>query len=210
MGERFLSLEESVRAVAGLFGEGPVELDVGRVHLASAYNHPRPAQQPRPPIWVGGKGGDRLLRLIARHADGWNTVWRMTPETYAERIRSFVRIAEAEGRDPSSVRRSLGLLTLVAEDERHLEARYSALQAWSPGQVLTGVSLDRYAEDTLTGTPEDCLKLLARYAEFGVEELIVSAASLPFAVFDWSMLDLVASAIIPEAHKLSWTSSKPR
>ena len=199
-----------MRAVAGLFGEGPVELDVGRVHLASAYNHPRPAQQPRPPIWVGGKGGDRLLRLIARHADGWNTVWRMTPETYAERIRSLVRIAEAEGRDPSSVRRSLGLLTLVAEDERHLEARYSALQAWSPGQVLTGVSLDRYAEDTLTGTPEDCLKLLARYAEFGVEELIVSAASLPFAVFDWSMLDLVASAIIPEAHKLSWTSSKPR
>jgi hypothetical protein len=76
--------------------------------------------------------------------------------------------------------------------------------------VLEGVPLEAYAEDTLTGTPEDCLKLLARYAELGVEELIVSAASLPFAVFDWSMLDLVASAIIPEAHKLSWTSSKPR
>jgi probable F420-dependent oxidoreductase len=210
VGERFRSLEESVRAVGALFGEGPVDLDVGRVHLAGAFNHPRPVQQPRPPIWVGGKGGDRLLRLIARHADGWNTVWRMTPETYAERVRSLERIAQAEGRDPATVRRSLGLLTLVAEDDRHLEQRYGALQAWSPGKVLEDVPLEAYAEDTLTGTPEDCLKLLARYRELGVEELIVSAASLPFAVFDWSMLELVASAIIPEAHKLSWTSSKPR
>src|SRR5436190_1173145 len=181
VGERFRSLEESVRAVAALFGEGPVDLEVGRVRLQAAFNHPRPAQQPRPPIWVGGKGGDRLLRLIARHADGWNTVWRMTPETYAERVRSLERISGAEGRDPSTVRRSLGLLTLVGEDERDLERRYRALQAWSPGNALADLDLDHYAGDTLTGTPEDCLKLLARYAELGVEELIVSAASLPFA-----------------------------
>jgi probable F420-dependent oxidoreductase len=208
VGERFRSLEEAVRAVAALFGEGPVDLEVGRVRLRAAFNHPRPAQQPRPQIWVGGKGGDRLLRLIARHADGWNTVWRMTPEAYAERVRSLERISEAEGRDPSTVRRSLGLLTLVGEDDRDLQRRYRALQAWSPGKTLADVSLDRYADDTLTGTTEDCLKLLARYAELGVEELIVSAASLPFAVFDWSMLELLATAVIPEAHKLSWTSSK--
>jgi hypothetical protein len=32
----------------------------------------------------------------------------------------------------------------------------------------------------------------------GVEELIISAASLPFAVYEDSMLDLFAEAVIPE------------
>jgi hypothetical protein len=36
----------------------------------------------------------------------------------------------------------------------------------------------------------------------GVEEVIVSAASLPFAVFDWSMVELIAEAVIPEARRL--------
>ncbi len=28
-------------------------------------------QKPHPPIWIGGSG-DRVLRITARHADGWN------------------------------------------------------------------------------------------------------------------------------------------
>ena len=84
-----------------------------------------------------------------------------------------------------------------------LSARYRALQAWAPGGALDSVALDEYARDTLTGTPEDCLKRLARFAELGVEEVIVAAASLPFAVFEWTMVDLIGEALIPEAHKLS-------
>jgi hypothetical protein len=36
----------------------------------------------------------------------------------------------------------------------------------------------------------------------GVEEVIVGAASVPFAVFDWSMVELISEAVIPEAHRL--------
>ena len=118
----------------------------------------------------------------------------------------------AEGRDPSTVRRSLGLVTLVGEDERDVAERYRALQAWTPGRTLDDVSLEAYTKDTLTGTPEDCLKRLAPFAELGVEGLIVSAASLPFAVFDWSMVEVIASEILPRAHELepAWSSSTPR
>jgi probable F420-dependent oxidoreductase len=202
LGERFRRLEETVIAVGALFGEGPVDLEEGSVRLAGAYNHPRPVQQPGPPVWVGGKGGPRLLRLIARHADGWNVVWRMTPEAYAGHIADLERVCEAEGRDPSTVRRSVGLATLMGADERDLAARYRALQAWVPGGALDATSFQDFARDTLTGTTEDCLKRLARFAELGVEEVVVSAASLPFAVFDWSMVDLVGEALLPEAHRL--------
>jgi alkanesulfonate monooxygenase SsuD/methylene tetrahydromethanopterin reductase-like flavin-dependent oxidoreductase (luciferase family) len=202
VGERFVQLEETVRAVSELFGESPVDLAGQFVHLTGAYNRPRPAQEGGPPIWVGGKGGPRLLRLAARHAAGWNTVWRWAPEGYAERIRALEAICREENRDPETVRRSVGLYTLVGEDERNLRARFQALQRWTPGRALDGTSLEAFAEDTLTGTPEDCLKRLGRFAELGVEEVIVGAASIPFAVFDWSMVELVAEAVVPEAHRL--------
>jgi probable F420-dependent oxidoreductase len=202
VGERFEILEETVRSVTALFAEGPVDFEGRSVRLSAAYNHPRPTQQPRPPVWIGGKGGPRLLRLVVRHADGWNVVWRMTPEAYGERIDALKRICAHEGRDPSTVRRSVGLYTLLGEDEADLAARFEALVQWTPGGALDGVSLEEYERDTLTGTPEDCLKRLHRFAELGVEEVIVSAASLPFAVFDWSMLDLLSEALIPEVHRL--------
>jgi len=203
VGERFRRLEETVHAVSALFRqEEPIDLSDGEVRFAGAFNRPRPVQPTGPPIWVGGKGGPRLMRLVARHADGWNVVWRMTPEAYAERLAVLDHACAAEDRDPSTVRRSLGLVTLVGEDERDVAERYRALQAWTPGRTLDDVSLEAYTKDTLTGTPEDCLKRLARFAELGVEELIVSAASLPFAVFDWSMVELLAEAVIPEAHRL--------
>ena len=42
-----------------------------RVTLREARLLPAPVQTPIP-VWVGGKGGPRLLRLAARHAAGWN------------------------------------------------------------------------------------------------------------------------------------------
>src|SRR5205823_9475822 len=69
-GERFAILEESVAVVAGLFGEGPVDHEGDRFRLRSAYNRPRPVSRSDgstgPPIWLGGKGGDRLLRSEER------------------------------------------------------------------------------------------------------------------------------------------------
>ena len=42
--------------------------------------------------------------------------------------------------------------------------------------------------------------------------MIINAGSLPFSVFDWTMVELIASELIPRAHDLepAWTSSTPR
>ncbi|HEY3211462.1 MAG TPA: LLM class flavin-dependent oxidoreductase [Actinomycetota bacterium] len=201
-GDRFAMLEESVQVVAGLLAEGPFTHEGKRFQIDGAYNHPRPAQTGGPPIWVGGKGGDRLLRLVARHASGWNTVWKRTVDSFVERAGKLRRLAEAEDRDPGSVRFSIGLYTLVGEDEEDLARRFLTLQRWSPGRALDGERLDDYAQETLTGTPRDCLVKLAAFASAGAEEFIVGAGSVPFSVADWSMVELIAEALIPEAHRL--------
>lgn len=200
LGERFEILEETMEVLGLLFGEKePVTWEGKHFRLDEAYCRPRPTQQPRPPLWVGGKGGPRLLRLVARKADGWNTVWVWTPEAYSERARALDQMCEREGRDPATVRRSLGLYTLIGEDQRDLVARYRSLQRWTPGGALDGELLDDWARDKLVGTPEQVVERLASFAAQGVQEFVVSAASLPFAVFDESMLDLFSEAVIPAA-----------
>lgn len=201
VGERFAMLEDHVEAIGALFGNGPVDLERQHVHLSGAYNHPEPVQDGGPPIWVGGKGGDRLLRLVARHASGWNTVWRWTPEAHAERVRALRSICGEEDRDPASVRLSVGLYALVGEDREDLERRWEAMRAWAPG-VLAGVEFSEFADGTLTGTPSDCLELVAAFAANGVEEVVVAPAPLPFAVPDWSMVELIAERVIPAAHDI--------
>jgi len=39
----------------------------------------------------------------------------------------------------------------------------------------------------------------AAFAAGGVEEMILSVSSLPFAVYDWSALDLIGERLLPDA-----------
>ncbi|HYU57385.1 MAG TPA: LLM class flavin-dependent oxidoreductase [Actinomycetota bacterium] len=199
-GERFDRLEEFLAVARALFGEGePVDHEGRHFRLHRAYNHPRPAAAGRPPIWVGSKGKPRSARLAARYADGWNTVWRWAPQDYRAAARAMDAACEAEGRDPATLRRSLGLHTLVGENDRDLRARYEALRSWTPGRSLDPEPLESFAAGNLVGTVDAVREQVAAWEARGVEELIVSLASLPFAVADGSLADLFAEGVIHAA-----------
>jgi probable F420-dependent oxidoreductase len=65
---------------------------------------PRPVQQPRPPIWVGGNT-EAMARRAGRYGDGW-VPWQITPEEFAERAAVARSAHAASGRS--------GPLALVA------------------------------------------------------------------------------------------------
>ena len=199
---RFDMLEETLQVLDLLFGEGLADFAGRYYSLVGAQCLPHSPQQPRLPVWVGAKGGPRALRLAARHAGGWNASWRWTPESYGEKARLADRICEQESRDPATLRRSVGLYALVGENERDLVERYRALQRWTPNGALDGEPLDEWMRDTLTGTPERVLGLLAEYSAFGVEEVVVNVASMPFAVFDPAAVELFAEEILRPARDL--------
>lgn len=202
VGERFGLLEETLAYLGALFDGEPASFEGRRFELREAYNRPPPVQEPRPPILVGGKGGPRLLRIAARHADGWNAAWRWTPESYADRARAAREACEAEGRDPSSFRLSLGLFTVVGEDEADLVRRYDLMVRRLPAGVGDAIGLEALRAECLAGTPEQVLERAAAFAEIGVSELVVSPAPIWFAMPDPAMLDLLAEAVLPSLRAL--------
>jgi probable F420-dependent oxidoreductase len=201
LGERFSLLEECLVVLGPLLAGGPVDHEGPRFPMRGALNRPLPAQRPRPPIWVGGKGGPRLLRLIARSADGWNAAWRWSPDAYAEKLRDLERACAEVGRDPTSVRRSVGLYTIVGEDDSDLRRRLDRLRAWRPG--LEGVSHEELSAHHLVGTPDRILERVAAFAELGVEEIIVTPAQLPFAIPDAEMVELIAEQVVGPGRAIS-------
>ena len=154
---------------------------------------PKPVQQPGPPVWIGGTG-DRLLRLVARHGDGWNTAWRWTVDGYRERLAVLHQACEDAGRDPATVTLSLGLFALVGEDERDLRRRYARLQAVTPAGVVDRFTLSEWREGRLVGTVDQVRQQLAEWAGVGVSTVIANLGALPFAVTELDDLQMLSSA----------------
>ncbi|MDQ1443691.1 MAG: hypothetical protein QOI20_155, partial [Acidimicrobiaceae bacterium] len=151
---------------------------------------PPPVQQPRPPIWVGGRG-PRLVRLAAAKADGWNTCWQWTPQDYAPRAADALDHAP----DPDRFALSVGLYTLVGEDEADLRRRFERLKATSPpGVVDPGTTLDEYRQGRLVGTVDQVREQVQAWADLGVTTLIACLGAVPFSVTDMDDLEVVVAA----------------
>jgi probable F420-dependent oxidoreductase len=97
-GVRLERLGESVEILKALFVGEPVTYAGKHYRIGGLVARPRPAQQPRPTIWVGGKG-DRAVALASRVGDGWNAAWFQEPDAYRERA---AKLGDAD------VKRSIG------------------------------------------------------------------------------------------------------
>jgi alkanesulfonate monooxygenase SsuD/methylene tetrahydromethanopterin reductase-like flavin-dependent oxidoreductase (luciferase family) len=175
--QRLDRLADALEVVKDLIGDG-------------TRNDPPARQHPRPRVFVGGKG-DRLLRVAAAHADGWNTCWTWTAEAYAERVHVLEDACARINRDPSTVWRTLGLYALCGENEADLQRRFDRLRDNSPAGVLDGVELKQFREGRLVGTVDEVHEQLAVWSELGVETLILGAGAVPFQVGALDDLELL-------------------
>lgn len=195
VGERFAALEETLEVLDALAAPEPVTYDGATVRLRDARLLPRPVQ-PRIPVWAGGKGGPRLLRLAARHAAGWNAVWRWSPEAFAGRAAAARAACEKVGRDPSTFRLSVGLYTLLGEDGAGARAAFERGRAAMPGGALDAETYEGWRADTLSGTPEQAAERVRAFEAIGVEEIVIAPWVLPFAIPEPEQLDLFVERVM--------------
>lgn len=162
----------------------------------------RPGPQQPPPIWIGGKG-DLLLKTVARRADGWNFSWLGEIATYKERLEAARRACEAEGRDPGTLRRSVGVYGLVGHDDADVRRRYDRLIERTPEGVLSGpkgagrVSFEEFKRTRFAGTASEVTDRLGELKGLGVEEVIFTLGALPFQLGSLEDVEIVGAEVAP-------------
>jgi alkanesulfonate monooxygenase SsuD/methylene tetrahydromethanopterin reductase-like flavin-dependent oxidoreductase (luciferase family) len=103
-GERVARFEEAVELIHNWLTAETTTYAGTYYQLHDAPTRPRPVQQPRPPLVLGGHR-PRMLRFIARYADTWNSFG--TVEEMRERNALLDAACAQIGRDPISIVRSL-------------------------------------------------------------------------------------------------------
>jgi len=108
VGERIRRLGEACTIIKQLWTGDPMSHDGPAYHLHEAVQNPPPLQRPHPPIWIGGGGEKKTLRVVAEHADCWNA---LGPDVAEGRRKSEVldRHCEEVGRDPKLIQRTVQL-----------------------------------------------------------------------------------------------------
>ncbi|MDR2985254.1 MAG: LLM class F420-dependent oxidoreductase [Nocardiopsaceae bacterium] len=115
-GDRADWLEEACQVIQSLWTQPRTSLDGKQYKITEAVAEPKPVQQPYPPIWIGGSGRQRTLRITARYADVWNAAGG-SPAEVAETSAVLDQRCEEIGRDPEQIRRSVQMRFAEANDE---------------------------------------------------------------------------------------------
>jgi alkanesulfonate monooxygenase len=125
MKERFALLEDALQALPLLWGPGAPAFEGRVISIAECICYPRPIQDPRPPIMVGGGGERKTLRLVAQYADACNVFGG--PPAIHRKYEILRAHCEAVGRDPDEIERS-------------------TLQGADPGREPASRIVDRFGE----------------------------------------------------------------
>jgi probable F420-dependent oxidoreductase len=88
--------DDYLQAIVAAWENEVAEFQGRTVSFKDVLVAPRPAQRPRPPIWVGGNA-PVVVRRAARYADGW-IPWQLGPEEFGASVARAREIAAAAGR----------------------------------------------------------------------------------------------------------------
>lgn len=144
---------EAIEIIASMVSADRTNFTGSHFTITDAPCEPKPVQSPLP-ILVG-TGSPRMLRLTARFAQEWNT-WG-TPEGAAPVIDRLREACEKEGRDPSTIKKSVQALFFVTNDQ----ATTDMLKSKVP------------ADRSVVGTVGEIAEAFARYRDLGFDEVCV-------------------------------------
>ena len=183
--DRFEMLEEQLAIIDGMWttpaGE-PFTFEGKHYRLDQSPALPKPVQQPRPPIILGGWGTKRTPRLAARFADEFNLPF--APLSYYREGCNHVRAAcETISRDPATMRFTVALVACVGRDEAEFERRATAI----------GHKPEDLRANAAGGLPGEVVERIQAFAEAGAETVYLQVLDLD----DHDHLRLIAAEVAP-------------
>jgi F420-dependent oxidoreductase-like protein len=184
--ERFDRFAEQLEIITGLWEtpDGDTFSYQGRYYqITDSPALPKPAQQPRPPVIVGGKGRKRTPRIAARYAEEFNAAFAPVDQT--GELFAAVRAACADaGRAPSTIALSAAQTVCCGKDDAEVRRRAAA----------TGQEVEDLRASGLCGTPAEVVDRIGAYTGIGTERIYLQVMDLS----DLDHLELIASAVAPQ------------
>ncbi len=161
---RLDQLEEAIQCVRGLLRDETTTFAGEYFQLTEARNEPRPAQRELP-IWIGGGGEKRTMKIAARYADAWNVPF-ISPDEFARKRAVLLAHCDDVGRDPAEI--SCAINVGLAWTEESLQTQFGKLANYvRPG--------------TLTGSDDEVIDRIGSYVEAGADQINI-ALRAPFDV----------------------------
>ena len=171
--DRLRALDEACRIVKCMLEEGTATFQGTHYRVSDATCRPKPIQAPRPPLMIAGQGEKVLLKIVAEHADMWNT--QGSPERLRHLIEVMRRHGDAAGRDVDQIEKTVAIPLC-----------YSAGKAQEEHDLKLGAALGRTTPENarqqmMIGGKQECLDKIAQYLEVGVTHFTLVSVR-PFEV----------------------------
>jgi F420-dependent oxidoreductase-like protein len=167
--ERIAMLKETVEIVSAMWTQEETTYSGTYYQTHRANCDPKPLQQPRIPIWIGGGGEQLTLRVVARYADYSN--FGGTPEEFARKNEILRGHCEKVGREETSIRRTWSPEILIRTNDRELrEAQQLSIRR---------ESFDVWKAANLIGTPDEVAHKIGTYRDLGCSGFIPWCVDYP-------------------------------
>ena len=189
VGTRLDMLDEATTIIRGLLTQERTSFNGKHYSVDNASSLPPPIQK-RLPIWIGGLGEKKTLRLVAKHADGWNAAYTSVEHfTYLSGV--LDSWCEKQNRDPATLQRSINLTFNLGMNQSEVNAERTKMQEdWGP-------VADRIEKGALLCTPTEAADRIHAYREAGASMINV-ALRAPWNV---DALDAYLNEVIPSIKK---------
>jgi len=186
LAERFDRFEEQLAIITGLWStpEGKrFSYEGSHYAVKESPALPKPAQQPHPPVIIGGAGKRRTPELAARYAAEFNLPFH-PHDAFAAACDRVRAACEANGRDPGTMIFSAAQVLCCGRDEAEFRRRAAAIGR-DPEELRRGGAC---------GTSSEVAEVLRGYAANGATRMYLQMLDQT----DLDHLRLVADAVVPD------------
>jgi alkanesulfonate monooxygenase SsuD/methylene tetrahydromethanopterin reductase-like flavin-dependent oxidoreductase (luciferase family) len=166
-GQRLDWMDEATGAIRTLLDGGEVTSGEGDHYRFDGLRHQPTPLRAHLPIMIGGSGEKKTLRSVAKYADMWNAFG--FPRTLARKDGILAEHCAAVGRDPATIRRTVGCKMVIRDDIEE------ANRVWAEQMAFNRTPRDEWdGPDTLwVGGVDVLAEHIRGYVEVGFETVIV-------------------------------------
>ena len=182
-GQRLAKLDEALQVIKLLWNaDDEVSFEGQYYSLHEAPFLPRPLQDPHPPIWIGGGGERKTLRIVAQHADAWNALGPLP--VLQHKLGVLQQHCNDVGRRFEDIMITAGAPVIPdAIYDGYIE-RNAARQDVSPEELR---------QRTVGGSADDMRAAVQAYDDAGFAHLVLMVNT----PYDWDVFERFASDVLP-------------